>query len=276
LVSALSASGQASLVLARGHRVEEIPEVPLVISNESVETLAKTKDAVALLRGIGAYTDVQKVIDSKKMRRGVGKRRNRRYVKRRGPLVIYLRKGTLVQAFRNIPGVDCCSVERLNLLQLAPGGHLGRFVIWIKDAFEKLDSLYGTYDTPSKEKKDFSLPRAKMSNADLARIINSDEIQSQLKSRKHILAVPRQKKNPLRNRSAMLKLNPHDRSRIRRQILSEQRAKSVKPSAEATKKAKMEDRKRSKARTKRRAGYYKALLSNPCIHEQDKSHQKKS
>jgi len=113
-----------------------------------------------------------------------------------------------------------------------------------------------------------------MSNADLARIINSDEIQSQLKSRKHILAVPRQKKNPLRNRSAMLKLNPHDRSRIRRQILSEQRAKSVKPSAEATKKAKTEDRKRSKARTKRRAGYYKALLSNPCIHEQDKSHQK--
>lgn len=195
------------------------------------------------------------------------KKRNRRYVKRRGPLVIYLRKGTLVQAFRNIPGVDCCSVERLNLLHLAPGGHLGRFVIWTKDAFEKLDSLYGTYDSPSKEKKDFSLPRAKMTNADLARIINSDEIQSQLKAHRRIPSIARQKKNPLRNRTAMLKLNPYDRCRIRRQILAEQKAKTVKPVSADHKKA---DRKRAKARRERRAGYYKALLANPCIYEDQK------
>ena len=41
------------------------------------------------------------------------------------------------KAARNIPGVEVCHVERLNLLQLCPGGHLGRFVIWTKDAFEK-------------------------------------------------------------------------------------------------------------------------------------------
>ncbi len=28
--------------------------------------------------------------------------------------------------------------------QLAPGGHLGRFIIWTKSAFEKLDSIFGT------------------------------------------------------------------------------------------------------------------------------------
>jgi len=183
--------------------------------------------------------------------------------------VIYLRKGTLVQAFRNIPGVDCCSVERLNLLQLAPGGHVGRFVIWIKDAFEKLDSLYGTYDTPSKEKKDFSLPRAKMTNADLARIINSDEIQSQLKARNRVLPVAHQKKNPLRNRTAMVKLNPYDRTRIRRQILAEQHAKTAKVNPEAQKAARIADRKRAKARHTRRTVYYKALLANPCIYEQE-------
>jgi len=75
LVSALSATGVAPLLMARGHRVEEVAEVPLVISNESVETLAKTKDAVALLKSIGAYPDVQKVIDSRKIRRGVGKKK---------------------------------------------------------------------------------------------------------------------------------------------------------------------------------------------------------
>ena len=28
-------------------------------------------------------------------------------------------------------------------LQLAPGGHLGRFIIWTKSAFDQLDSIFG-------------------------------------------------------------------------------------------------------------------------------------
>jgi len=30
----------------------------------------------------------------------------------------------------------------MNLLNLAPGGHPGRFVIWTKNAFAKLDDVY--------------------------------------------------------------------------------------------------------------------------------------
>lgn len=66
----------------------------------------------------------------------------------------------------------------MNLLQLAPGGHLGRFVIWTQSAFAKLDTLYGTHDQPSTAKKGYKLPRSIMANSDLTRIINSDEIQS--------------------------------------------------------------------------------------------------
>ena len=40
-------------------------------------------------RSSGALEDAEKVKDSKKVRRGAGKSRNRRYVQRRGPLVIY-------------------------------------------------------------------------------------------------------------------------------------------------------------------------------------------
>ena len=36
----------------------------------------------------------------------------------------------LARAFRNIAGVERCSVFALNLLQLVPGGHVKRFVIW--------------------------------------------------------------------------------------------------------------------------------------------------
>lgn len=34
-------------------------------------------------------------------------------------------------------------MERLNLLQLAPGGHMGRFVIFTKSAFDSLDKIFG-------------------------------------------------------------------------------------------------------------------------------------
>jgi Ribosomal protein L4/L1 family len=69
--------------------------------------------------------------------------RNRRYVGRKGPLVVYAEDNGIAKAFRNLPGVEAVSVDSLNLLQLAPGGHLGRFVVWTKSAFDKLDSIYG-------------------------------------------------------------------------------------------------------------------------------------
>lgn len=53
----------------------------------------------------------------------------------------------LTKAFRNIPGVELLSVSKLNLLKLAPGGHVGRFVIWTESAFKKLDALYGSWKT---------------------------------------------------------------------------------------------------------------------------------
>jgi len=180
LCSAIAASGIPALVMARGHKVESIPEVPVVCSN-AIESLTKTKQAVALLKSLNAYEDVEKSQDSKKIRAGKGKMRNRRYVMRRGPLVIYNEDHGIRQAFRNLPGLELISVDRLNLLKLSPGSHLGRFCIWSEGAFQKLDAIYGTSRKPSTEKTNFKLPRAKMMNADLPRLINSDEIQQVLK-----------------------------------------------------------------------------------------------
>merc|ERR1712046_510111 len=85
---------------------------------------------------------------SKRMRAGKGKLRNRRTVQKRGPLVIYDQDQGLTKAFRNIPGVDTIQVDNLNLLRLAPGGHVGRFCIWTEGAFRKLDDVYGTWKKP--------------------------------------------------------------------------------------------------------------------------------
>jgi len=228
LVSALAASAIPSLVMARGHRISEVSEVPLVVDSTVINVIDKTKNAVALLKNLKAFADVEKVDDSHKIRRGKGKLRGRRYVQRRGPLIVYNENGPLVKAFRNLPGVELASVTRLNLLQLAPGGHLGRFVIWTRDAFERLDSIYGTYKKASAEKNDFHLPRPAMSNADLSRIINSDEVQTRLRPKKANNRQFIRKRNPLKNLGFLLRLNPYAKTLKRAELLAKERRNKAK------------------------------------------------
>ena len=154
VVSALAASALPSLVLARGHRIEKVREVPLVVSSE-IEALVKTREAVTFLKAISAYDDVVKVSNSRKLRAGKGKIRGRRHRQRRGPLIVYNEDRGIVKAFRNLPGVEIASVKALNLLQLAPGGHLGRFVIWTESAFALLDEVFGTFEKASLYKRDY-------------------------------------------------------------------------------------------------------------------------
>lgn len=78
VASAVAASAIAPLVMARGHRIANVSNVPLVVDN-GIENIEKTKEAVAMLKKIGAWGDVRKVIDSKGMRAGKGKMRGRRY-----------------------------------------------------------------------------------------------------------------------------------------------------------------------------------------------------
>jgi len=239
-VSALAASAIPSLVLARGHRVEETEEIPLVVGN-GIESLVKTKAAVDLLKTLNAYRDVIKVSNSRKLRAGKGKMRNRRHRQRRGPLIVYNEDKGVVKAFRNIPGVELVNVRNLNLLQLAPGGHLGRFVIWSQGAFALLDELYGTYRKSASLKKDYTLPSHIISNPDITRIINSDAVQSALRpaGSKHTKRPYTQKKNALRNNAIMVRLNPYAkvvrRAEIKRsQKKAEAKSKPKPPQAKRT------------------------------------------
>eukprot|EP00179_Madagascaria_erythrocladioides_P015234 CAMPEP_0198365492 /NCGR_PEP_ID=MMETSP1450-20131203/154196_1 /TAXON_ID=753684 ORGANISM="Madagascaria erythrocladiodes, Strain CCMP3234" /NCGR_SAMPLE_ID=MMETSP1450 /ASSEMBLY_ACC=CAM_ASM_001115 /LENGTH=814 /DNA_ID=CAMNT_0044072943 /DNA_START=52 /DNA_END=2497 /DNA_ORIENTATION=+ len=206
VVSALAASAVPALVMARGHRIDDVAEVPCVV-DDKVQELAKTRDAVAVLAKLGLKPEVEKVKDSRKIRSGKGKMRNRRHVKRRGPLLIYAEDKGIVKAFRNIPGVELCSVDRLNLLQLAPGGHLGRLCVWTESAVKRLDEIY----SEGGAKRGYVLPRSVMTNSDLTRIINSDEIQSVVRDAVVPEAPVPRKRNALKNANAMFKLNPHSK-----------------------------------------------------------------
>jgi len=262
VASALAASALPALVMARGHKIDTVPEIPLVVDDKAVQTLDKTSKALAILKSLNALEDIERVKDSRKIRVGVGKMRNRRYVQRRGPLVIYSEKGPLIKAFRNIPGVEVCNVENLNLLQLAPGGHLGRFIIWTKGAFQRLDSIFGTYKTPSSVKENFILPRPLLQNPEVSRIIRSEEIQSHLRPK---IAAGRQtrRKNPYKNFDFMVKLNPYHQTLKRQKILAIQKAQKAKAAiAEARRKgAKKPAKKDAKKKTKTSKAFLKMLLA---------------
>ena len=213
-----------------------MPEVPLVIASSAVTepALTKTSAAVGLLDMVGAGPDLTKVKASRKVRAGKGKMRGRRYRQRRGPLVIYHpeRDGRLLpRAFRNIPGAETCSVLALNLLQLAPGGHLGRFCVWTSAAFGALDELYGSTTAPSELKRDFLLPSNCVANADVSRLINSAEVQAVVRpavggNKTKRAAV--MKKNPLKNKQVLLRLNPYAAA-FHTDKLGQQKIKDGKP-----------------------------------------------
>ena len=61
VASALAASAIPALVMARGHRVEEVPEIPLVLDS-SLEATKKTSAAKDILAAVGALVNVLAVV----------------------------------------------------------------------------------------------------------------------------------------------------------------------------------------------------------------------
>merc|ERR1719350_2533570 len=189
LASCLAATASAPLVEARGHRISEAAkEIPLVVSDD-IQAISKTKDAVECLENLGLSEELTKC-QRKQSRPGKGSMRGRRYKRRRGPLIVYTEDNGLVKAFRNIPGVDLMKADALNLLMLAPGGHVGRLCVWSKSAFE---SLQGRYSGKN-------IPKTLMAGS-FESIINSDEIQQVLNDKKTVKKVMR-KRNLLSNKKA--------------------------------------------------------------------------
>ena len=255
VASALAASAVPALVMARGHVIDDVPEVPLVLEN-AVESTKKTSVAKDVLSALGALDDVEKAGSSKKIRAGKGKMRNRRYTMRRGPLVIYQTNDGIEQAFRNLPGVELCCVDRLNLLQLAPGGHMGRFCIWSQAAFDALDKIYGEDGK--------RIPTAAMTNADLARLINSDEIQSVLNPAKPQAKQYAPKANPLRSIAALEKLDPYAAEKRRVAQRAEEARESKKAEILAKKRGMRTAKKAHKAQGK---AFYKVASKQGTVCE---------
>ncbi|XP_026193254.1 60S ribosomal protein L4-B [Cyclospora cayetanensis] len=244
VAAAVAATGLPALVMARGHKIDAVPELPLVVE-DAVESLKKTKEAAKLLQHLGCAEELQKIRESKKLRAGRGKGRNRRCTLKKGPLVIYNSDDGICRAFRNIPGVELAHVDRLSVLTLAPGGTLGRFCVWTASAFKRLQLLYGRTDGVGTAalKKGYHLPRPVLQNADIARIINSDEVQSVVRPMLKGPPKKSQHKNLLTNRSVLLRVNPAAKNLKRNAQLAQQPGSRPYTILQKKKIAKREERK---------------------------------
>jgi large subunit ribosomal protein L4e len=140
LHSAIAATASKELVTKRGHAIEDILEIPLIVTDD-LEELKKTKQVEEALTHLGLLSDIYRVKESRKIRAGKGKKRGRKMKQAIGPLIIVSESKGIAKAARNIPGVDIVPVKDLNVEQLAPGTHPGRLTIWTSGAINRLDEL---------------------------------------------------------------------------------------------------------------------------------------
>ncbi|UCE43641.1 MAG: 50S ribosomal protein L4 [Candidatus Bathyarchaeota archaeon] len=142
LRSAVAATASREIVASRGHIVYDVPDFPLVVTDE-LQQLKKTRDVRDALIRLGVWSDVYRVKESKNIRAGRGKTRGRRKKQAVGPLIVITENEGVVEAARNLPGVDITVVNSLNAELLAPGTHSGRLTLWTNSAFETVDGMFG-------------------------------------------------------------------------------------------------------------------------------------
>jgi len=142
LFSAIAATAQKETVASRGHRIDNVVQIPLIV-DDAIEGLTRAKEVEETLTSLGVLPDITRVRDSRKIRAGKGKHRGRKMKQAVGPLIVVVDSKGLVNAACNVPGVEVTSVANLNTEMLAPGTHPGRLTLWTNGAIERLDKLYG-------------------------------------------------------------------------------------------------------------------------------------
>ncbi len=142
-MSALSATANKEMVIARGHRFDEELTLPIIME-EDFERLHEemeeghAKEMIDVLDSLGLYDDVERARDGRHERAGRGKIRGRRFRTPRSLLVVVDDLDAMRPFFRNLPGVEVVTPEQLSTERLAPGGDPGRLTVISMQALERM------------------------------------------------------------------------------------------------------------------------------------------
>ncbi|MCX8176341.1 MAG: 50S ribosomal protein L4 [Candidatus Bathyarchaeota archaeon] len=140
LKSAIAATAKKDLVLKRGHKVNRIPILPVVVDGK-IEEVKNAGRLVEVLKNLKLEEELVRVKNSRRVRAGKGKMRGRRIKQAKGPLIVVKEDKGISKAAANIAGVDVALVKSLNAELFAPGTHIGRLTVWSEPAIRVLDEL---------------------------------------------------------------------------------------------------------------------------------------
>jgi len=136
--SAIAATISTEYLMKRGSKIGK--NYPLIIKD--LETLTKTKDILNLLNMLGLKNELERS-SKRSIRPGKGTLRGRKYKKPKGPLIVVApgkeNNKKIIDACKNIPGVDVSNVNSINVELLAPGAQPGRLTIWSEDSLIDMD-----------------------------------------------------------------------------------------------------------------------------------------
>jgi large subunit ribosomal protein L4e len=141
-LSAITATSIKEYVKARGHKVDDVKELPIIV-DDKIQEIKKTKEIVEFLKKVGLEKELERVKE-KKIRAGRGKMRGRKYKKKVGILFVVAEDKGIGKAVKNLSGCEVINFKDLSVEHLAPGGKAGRLTIFTKSAILKLGEKYGS------------------------------------------------------------------------------------------------------------------------------------
>lgn len=141
LFSAISCTSRIELVTKRGHDIEGIKSLPIIVSNE-LEQIGKTKNLLEILTVLGIVNDINRVEQSIKRRSGKAKRRGRpNRIGKSALIVVGQQDSEVLKLDNSIPGVSVKHVNDLSVIDLAPGAKPVRLVLYSQSSLDALNKL---------------------------------------------------------------------------------------------------------------------------------------
>lgn len=137
LISAIAATAKKDVVSARGHKVDGIENLPLVVSDD-IQSISKAKDLRPIFANLKLEQEFERISSRRKSYSGTPRLRGRKKRQAVGPLIVVASDLGICKAAGAFPGVSATLAKDLSTLDLAPGSHPGRLTIWSKSALGAL------------------------------------------------------------------------------------------------------------------------------------------
>ena len=143
LCSVIAATASKELIQSRGHTVNKIKSLPIIVSDD-IENMEKAKDLNKFFDSFNLHEDIKR-LKYKKRRTGKSALRGRKT--KIGKSVLFVTRNTkkLAKACGAFPGVEVCSVNNLSVLDLAPGGEPARLTVYSEGAIEDVGKIKSTH-----------------------------------------------------------------------------------------------------------------------------------